>query len=65
VSWPGFRGRVCSYFVVGDLDGFVAVAVVASVGGGGRLAGWGRGLPCRLAVHLPSDLDRILIGTRE
>jgi hypothetical protein len=47
------------------LDGFVAVAVVASVGGGGRLAGWGRGLPCRLAVHLPSDLDRILIGTRE
>jgi hypothetical protein len=42
-----------------------AVAVVASVGGGGRLAGWGRGLPCRLAVHSLSDLDRILLGTRE
>jgi hypothetical protein len=54
VSWPGFRGCVCSYFVVGDLDGFVAV--VASV------AGWG-GLRCRLAAHSHSGLDRILLGS--
>jgi hypothetical protein len=45
VSWPGFRGRVCSYFVVGDLDGFVAVAplrwLLRWVGAGGWLAGGG------------------------
>lgn len=56
--------RACLFVLRGGGFGRLRCGCGGCFGGWGRLAGWGRGLPC-LAVHSPSDLDRILIGTRE